>query len=114
MRKSFAIGLLLLASATVPAAAQQSEEPPPVRSYDLEVGYRTLNVIGSEDLYRTQINERSGFVLRSFTLLTSGPPAGVYDRLRIDASDLGAAPGGSLRVEANKLRRYRFTLSYRR
>jgi hypothetical protein len=83
--------------------------------YEVELGFRTLHVRGSEDLYRTQINERSGLLLRTFTLLTTGS-AGTsryFDRLRIDGSDLGAGPAGSLRLEADKAGMYHLRLNYR-
>jgi hypothetical protein len=83
--------------------------------YEIELGLQTVNVDGNAGMYRTQINERNGLVLRSFTLLTPGPEggAGFYDRLRIDASDLGAGPGGSLRIEADKAGAWRLRLGYR-
>jgi hypothetical protein len=133
IRRSIAPALPLLIVAWVAAsivasrASAQGASPPPTTQlpapveeqapqspYDVEVGVRTLRVNGNEDLYRTQINERSGILLRSFTLLTSEPAgASFVDRLRIDVSELGAAPGGSLRIEANKLDSFRFTLHYR-
>jgi hypothetical protein len=83
--------------------------------YELEVGFRTLQISGNEGMYRTQINERSGLLLRSFTLLTNelGGSSRFFDRLRVDAADLGAGPAGSLRIEADKRDRYRFRLAYR-
>jgi hypothetical protein len=83
--------------------------------YEIELGLQTVNVSGNEDMYRTQINERSGLVLRSFTLLTPGAEggSGLFDRLRVDASDFGAGPGGSLRVEADKAGVWRLRLGYR-
>ena len=78
---------------------------------DLEVGFRLLNVTGSEDMYRTQINERSGFLIRSLTIAGSDTP--FTDFFRVDASDLGVGPAGSLRVDFGKSSVYRFTLAYR-
>jgi hypothetical protein len=98
------------ATASVPATEDGAAIP-----YDLEVGFRTLRVSGNEAMYRTQIGERSGLLIRSFTL-SAGELAGssqFFDRLRIDASDLGAGPAGSLRIEADRRDRYRFRLVYR-
>lgn len=87
------------------------------RAQDLEVGFRTLKISGNEEMYRTQINERSGLLLRSFTLLTTdlgGGSSRLFDRFRVDAADLGAGPAGSLRIEVDKNDLYRFRLGYRR
>jgi len=110
--------------APIPAAAAPAAPTPaadtapasPSGPYELEIGFRTLDVSGNEGMYRTQINERSGLLLRSFTLLTSdvgGGSSRFLDRLRVDASDLGTGPAGSLRIEADKSDVYRFRLGYR-
>ena len=82
---------------------------------DLEVGYRWSHVNGNEDMYRSQINERSGFLVRSFTLSTNdfNGTVGFVDRFRIDVSDLGAGPAGFVRMEAGKSGVYKLMLSYR-
>jgi hypothetical protein len=83
--------------------------------FDIEVGYRFLDIIGSEESYRSQINEREGFLVRGFHLGTDGKTNGfpVIDHLRIDGSDLGAGPAGSLRLDAGLTGAYRLRLSYR-
>ncbi len=83
--------------------------------FDLEVGYRFLDVIGSEESYRSQINEREGFLVRSIHLGTDGKTDGfpILDHLRIDGSDLGAGPAGSLFLDAGLAGAYRLRLSYR-
>ena len=84
--------------------------------YEFEFGYRKTTIDGNEQMYRSQINERSGFLLHTFTLATSDFEGGtrLFDRFRVDASDLGTGPAGALRVEASKAEVYRFTLGYRR
>ena len=96
----------------VGALAVQGQTTTP---YDVEIGFRTLKVNGNEDMYRTQINERSGLLLRSFTLSTADfeGKTSLFDRFRVDASDLGAGPAGSLRITAEKSDIYRFNLGYR-
>jgi hypothetical protein len=89
------LSLLLL------AAPAYSEVIP----FTLEVGYRWAKVNGNDDVYRTQLNERSGLLLRTFSLSTPG--------FRIDSSDLGAGPAGSLRIEAAKPGAYRLRFGYR-
>ena len=83
--------------------------------FDIEVGYRFLDVIGSEESYRSQINEREGFLVRSIHLGTDGKTTGfpILDHLRIDGSDLGVGPAGSLRLDAGLTGSYRLRLSYR-
>jgi hypothetical protein len=107
------------AAVTAPAKDAPAAESAPASDrlpYDLEIGFRTLNVSGNKGMYRTQINEQSGLLVRSFTLLTTdlgGGSSRLFDRFRVDASDLGAGPSGSLRIEADKSDRYHFRLAYR-
>ncbi len=82
---------------------------------DLEAGFRLLDLRGNSDMYRSQINERSGFLIRSLTL--SGTDingnTNFTDHFRIDATDLGVGPAGALRIDFGKSNLYRFTLGYR-
>ncbi|MFZ2490226.1 MAG: hypothetical protein WA208_01955 [Thermoanaerobaculia bacterium] len=96
--------LLLIASA-VPAAAE-------VLPFNIELGYRWLDLSGSEPMYRTQLNERQGFVLRSFAL-SSNENGGAFDHFRLDATELGVGPYGALRIEAGKTDLYRLRVGYR-
>lgn len=73
---------------------------------DLEIGYRFTDVSGNENVYRTQINEEEGLLIRALTLATAD--------FRLDVSDLGVGPAGALRLEMRRDGWYRFNLRYRR
>lgn len=103
MIKTWLAGFLLLIAA--PLHAQMIP-------FDAEVGFRWFDVSGNEGMYRTQINERSGFLIRRLTINT-GDIVSVVDRFRIDVSDLGTGPAGSLRLEADRAGAYRLRLAYR-
>ncbi len=82
---------------------------------DVELGYRFTDVTGNLDLYRSQINEREGFLVRSLTWNGEGlHQMSFLDQARLDVSDLGAGPAGSLRFTAGLTGAYRLDLSYRR
>jgi hypothetical protein len=83
---------------------------------DITFGYRFLNLDGSSDEYRTQINDREGLLLRNVTFATTdfGGKTGLVDHFRFDASDLGAGPAGALRMEAGRSGLYNLRFSYRR
>lgn len=78
---------------------------------EVELGYRWTDVTGNEDLYRTQINEESGLVVRSLTFFTA--TSGFTDHVRVDATDLGVSPASSLRIETGKAETFRLRLGYR-
>jgi hypothetical protein len=80
---------------------------------DVEIGYRWTDIGGNEDLYRTQINEDEGLLLRAFTLTSIGH-TGFMDHLRLDVSEMGVGPASGLRLEAGLTNAYRFNLGYRR
>jgi hypothetical protein len=80
--------------------------------FEIEFGYRWTDIEGNEDLYRTQINERDGFLIRSFSLFTTDATA-AFDHLRINASDVGTGPASAIRLEAGKDRLYNLRLGYR-
>lgn len=105
MRKCF-LGLLLFAAPLLHAQ---------MIPFDVEIGYRWFDVSGNEGMYRTQINERSGFLIRRLTMATGDfeGHSGLVDRFRIDVSDLGTGPAGSLRLEADRAGAYRLRLAYR-
>lgn len=83
---------------------------------DFELGYRFLTVSGNEQMYRSQINERQGFLLHSLTLASSdfGGKVGFADKFRLDVSDIGAGPTGGVRLEIGKSEVYRFKFTYNR
>ncbi|HVR38538.1 MAG TPA: hypothetical protein VMU84_05530, partial [Thermoanaerobaculia bacterium] len=82
MTRKTLTALFLLALVASVAAAQTL----PVEA---EIGYRWIDVDGNQGLYRSQINEREGGVLRSLSFFSS---ATAFDHLRIDATDLGVGP----------------------
>lgn len=93
--------------ALILAALSASAQTAP---FDLEIGYRFLNLKGDEGMYRTQIDERDGILLRAFTMNSNTSFA---DQIRIDVNDLGTGPAGSLRIAAERASLYRFKLGYR-
>jgi hypothetical protein len=102
---------LLLALLVLPFARQA---PGQAVLVDVEAGYRFLDVSGNEDLYRSQINERKGFLLHNLNVsATGGVGAGLFDHVRLDATDIGAGPAGALRFEAGRAGAYRFQFAFR-
>ena len=97
MRNRWLLFALCLASVNV------SAQTIPI---DVEVGFRWTDVSGNEDMYRTQINEDQGLLLRALTLASPD--------FRLDVSDLGVGPAGALRLETRRDGLYRFNLRYRR
>lgn len=83
--------------------------------FDLEIGYRWLDLKGDTGMYRTQINERDGLLIHNFTLATSDFEGhnSLTDRFRIDVSDLGSGPAQSVRMEASRTNAYKLRLGYR-
>ena len=111
MKKLRLVIALIAAGASSAAVAAE----PPAVPVDVELGYRFLDVSGNEDMYRSQINEREGFLLRALSLSAGGPAgAGLFDQFRLDANDLGAGPAGSFRLQAGLAGKYDLRLNYRR
>lgn len=73
---------------------------------DVEIGYRWSDISGNENMYRTQINERDGLLLRALTIASPD--------FRLDIDEAGAGPAGALRLETRRDGLYRFNLRYRK
>jgi hypothetical protein len=110
MKRFVANCLLSLPILAIAVAANAQMVP-----FDLEIGYRWLDVNGSSQMYRTQINERGGLLVRTFTMSTSDfeGHTSLADRFRIDASDLGSGPAQSIRMEASRAGTYKLRFGYR-
>jgi len=108
-RPTLALGLAAMLLLAGGALAQDTR-------YSLDFGYQWLDVTGNEDLYRSQVNQDDGFVLREFHLTNLRTPgeAAAWDRLVIDSAGLGASPYGYLRAELSRAREYTLRLSYTR
>lgn len=83
--------------------------------FDIEVGYRFLSLTGSEEMYRSQINDREGFLIRSLHIEADEKTAGfpLVDKVRIDGADLGTGGAGFLRMDAGLSGVYRLQFTYR-
>ena len=106
--KSLLPAALLLLLAALPAAAQ-------TYPLEIELGYRFAKVDGNMNEYRSQINEREGILLRNITWSASDlGKGGLVDHFRVDGSELGIGPAGSLRLEAGRTGIYNLRFFYRR
>ncbi|HSN56096.1 MAG TPA: MtrB/PioB family outer membrane beta-barrel protein [Candidatus Sulfomarinibacteraceae bacterium] len=83
-------------------------------SFDIEVGYQSVDVEGNEDMFRTQVNQDDGVVLGGFTLNFVDPSggAGFVDHLRVDASGFGGNPAGRFRLDMGLGMAYRLSIFY--
>lgn len=107
-KRLFAVGLALLAVLLPSAAFAQNS------GFSLELGYRWVDVTGNEDMYRSQVNEREGFILRSLAYNTTSG-GGLADSISVNATDLsGVTPWGSLRIDLAKHEGYKLHVGYRR
>ena len=96
----FALVLLVMSGALAPSPAKAETFP-----MNFEIGYRWLHNTGNDLMYRTQINERSGLLIR--TLYVATP------ELRIDATDLGVGPASALRLQSSREGAYKLSVAYR-
>ena len=67
------------------AAMNLSAQTMPI---DVEFGYRWTDISGNEAMYRTQINEDEGLLIRALTIASPD--------FRLDLSDIGVGPAGSM------------------
>ena len=96
----------ILAAATVVSAQSTA--------FDIEFGYQNVDVSGNENMFMTQINQDSGFVLRNLSVSYFDPSEnpGFADRLRLDASGFGGNPAGRLHLQMGRDHTYRLNLFY--
>lgn len=83
------------------AAATASAQIP----VDVEIGWRWIELEGNQAMYRTQIDEQSGLLIRALTYSTPD--------FRVDVSDLGVGPASAVRLEAGRGELFRLRASYR-
>ena len=82
---------------------------------DVELGYRWSDVSGNEEMYKSQVNERDGFQVRSLSWgLGDIRGTNAIDHFRIDAYDLGVGPKGQFRLAAGRTGYWKLDASYRR
>jgi hypothetical protein len=79
----------------------------------LEVGYRGVEVNGSEGKYREDVNLSEGFRLFDLRLDWAPRESGLADRLTVDASHLGGDPFQTARFSVEKVGKYDLDLRYR-
>lgn len=107
-----------IVAALVVAAAVAAVPPVGAQTttVDVEAGYQWVDVSGSENMYRTQVDEDDGFVINDLSLWTSDPDGtwGLFDHLRLDAAGFGGSPSGTLRLETGLADLYGLRLTYRR
>lgn len=105
--------LLALSALCIGAALNVSAQTTPI---DVEIGYRGTDVSGNEEMYRTQINENEGLLIRALTLASVdfGGHTKLIDHFRLDVDELGVGPASSLRLEMGLSSTYKFNLRYRK
>jgi hypothetical protein len=108
LRSAFLTAALALTLASGVARAQAIP-------FDIEAGYRFLSISGNEEMYRSQVNDREGFLIRSLHIATDEKYTGfpIVDKLRIDGADLGTGSAGFLRLDAGLSGAYRLQFTYR-
>jgi hypothetical protein len=83
----------------------------------VEAGYRALGIDGNRNKYYSDLNYRAGFRLFDVSFLVrarEGRKGGLFDTFLLTASGFDADPHGSVRVNAEKTRWYKFDMNFRR
>ncbi len=85
-------------------------------TFSVEAGAQWDDVSGSEDSYRSQVNEDGGFLLQAlrYAFRDNEGKTALLDRFQIDATGFGALPHGRINIDAGSARGYRLKLDYSR
>lgn len=103
-----------------PADSAVTETPDKMGDYmvvgSLEFGYRGLSVDGDHNKFQSDLNYKAGPRLfdTSFLMRSRDGNGGLFDTLLVTSTGWGADPQGTLRINAEKPKWYRFDGSYRR
>jgi len=82
---------------------------------DVEIGYRWSDVTGNDEMFRSQVNDREGFLLRSLSFgLGDIRGSNAIDHFRIDAADVGIGPNQMFRLAAGRTGYWKLDATYRR
>lgn len=105
--------LLLVLCVLCMASLNVSAQTTPI---DVEIGYRWTDISGNEDMYRTQINEGEGLLIRALTISSAdfGGHTRFMDHFRLDVDELGVGPASALRLETGLTGAYKFNVRYRK
>jgi hypothetical protein len=110
MRRDFVRKFFIALAGALGCGAMNGQSVP----VDVEVGYRWLDISGNEDMYRTQINDRPGLLIRSFSYDSPEPVGNLFDHMHLDMSDVGAGPAGALRFSADQVNLFKLSFTWRR
>jgi len=82
----------------------------------IEVGYRTSDITGSEQMYNTLVNLRSGPRLldQSLSIQSQNHDSLLFDNLFVNSYGWGGDPNNGLRARVDKNRWYDFRANFRR
>ncbi|WP_148210189.1 hypothetical protein [Candidatus Korobacter versatilis] len=82
----------------------------------VEIGYRGSDVSGSQDMYDSLVNLRSGprFLEQSLTMQSIDHTGVLFDNLSINSFGWGGDPNNALRARIDKSKWYDFRASFRR
>src|SRR5437016_3781676 len=82
----------------------------------IEVGARGLRVFGDTNKFRSDLNYHAGARLfdSSFLMKSKDGKGGLFDTFLVTATGFGADPNGSMRIDVENPKWYRFEGSYRR
>ena len=102
-RSSLVLPVLGMALALVVPTVAEAQGQPGLMT-DITVGYRFVQVGGNNEMYRSQINERAGFLIRSMSLVSTDwmDKSPVVDNFRLDAADIGVGNKGLMRLDIGK------------
>ena len=106
--RTLLVALLLATVAAVPAVQAQTTQ------FDLGIGYQWEDVTGNEDVYRTQVKGKEGFLLDTLSLTMTKPEGGLFDRMTIDAAGIGASPDTRFRAQVGRAGSYNLRFNYTR
>jgi hypothetical protein len=103
-----------------PAQSSGSSDEVTFGNYDIisstEIGVRGLGIDGSRDKYYSDLNYRAGFRLfdASFLARAKNESGTLFDTLMVNSSGFDADPNGTIRINIQKTKWYKFDANYRR
>src|SRR6185295_17525619 len=82
----------------------------------MEIGYRVSDVTGSEQMYNSLVNQRSGprLLEQSLSMQSQTHVGGLFDSLFINSFGWGGDPNNGLSARVDKSKWYDFRASFRR